>query len=744
LNGRPKIRARGVVVASLALACLAPAAYASSLEQVSIGPNSTGNTAIWSSFDGASADGTRIFFDTAESLTSNDTDGYPDIYERSDGTTTLISIGPDGGNGQNEVTFRAASDDGAHVFFQTGEALVAADTDQRCYDQAELYVSCSDVYERTGNTTNFVSTGPTASNGSFQARLRGISRDGLHAFFSTEEQLVAADTDSAFDVYERTGGTTRLVSTGPAGGNADTPAVFKGCSDDGSRVFIETEEPLTSADTDSQGDIYERTNGSTTTLLSTGTTGGNGAFASSFKGSSSDGSRVFFETDEQLVSGDTDSNVDVYQRSSGTTTLLSTGPTGGNGAKDSFFAGQTPDGTHVWIETNESLVAADTDTSQDVYDHSGGTTTLVSTGPSGGNGTFDASFQHGSDDGSRVLIGTLEKLAPTDTDSAFDVYERSGGTTIQMSLGPLGGNSSFDSLYAGASADGTRVFFETDESLVSADADSSYTDVYQRYGGTTTLLSTGPSGTTTSDTNFAGSAEDGTRVFLESGDQLLSSDTDTQKDVYVSVDINGYPRPKGATPFSVPLVIAYRDCTVPNSVHGPPLSDPSCKPPVAESSWLTVGTPDSNGLPVKSVGFARLSTIVGDSSTPADEADLKVELSDTDVRNTSDVSDYAGELQLKLNVRITDKTNGSVPVDPATVSDIPLTYTAACATTSDTTVGSTCTLDTTADAVVPGTIVEGKRAIWQVGTVEVWDGGSDGDVDTAPNTLFERQGVFVP
>ena len=34
----------------------------------------------------------------------------------------------------------------------------------------------------------------------------------------------------------------------------------------------------------------------------------------------------------------------------------------------------------------------------------------------------------------------------------------------------------------------------------------------------------------------------------------------------------GYPRPKGATPLSVPLVPAYRACTNPNRTHGPPLA----------------------------------------------------------------------------------------------------------------------------------------------------------------------------
>ena len=49
---------------------------------------------------------------------------------------------------------------------------------------------------------------------------------------------------------------------------------------------------------------------------------GNGAFAATFDGNSSDGSRVFFHSREKLVAGDTDASADVYERSGGTTKLV--------------------------------------------------------------------------------------------------------------------------------------------------------------------------------------------------------------------------------------------------------------------------------------------------------------------------------------------------------------------------------------------------------------------------------------
>ena len=76
--------------------------------------------------------------------------------------------------------------------------------------------------------------------------------------------------------------------------------------------------------------------------------------------------------------------------------------------------------------------------------------------------------------------------------------------------------------------------------------------------------------------------------------------------------------------------------------------------------------------------------------------------------------------------------------------DIPFPLGANCSVTPDPTIGSTCSVATTIDAIVPNAVKEGQRAVWEIGQLTVTDGGSDGNVGTAPNTLFARQGIFVP
>jgi len=395
---------------------------------------------------------------------TGDTDTSRDIYERSGGTTSLVSAGAINGNGAFDASFQRASADGMRVFFVTPESLASGDTDDSL-----------DVYERAGGTTRLVSAGAINGNGTFDAVLAGASTDGTRAFFPTQEQLVSADTDAKYDVYERSGGTTKLVSVGT--GLAPIDAVFRGASADGTRVFFQTLENLTSDDRDFSVDLYERSGG-TTRLVSAGAINGNGDHNSEFQGASADGKRVFFQTTEQLVSGDTDESLDLYERSGGATRLVSAGAINGNGSFHAFFQGASADGTRVFFRTDERLVSGDTDDTIDVYERAGSATRRLSAGAMNGNGDFHALLRGASADGRRVFFQTSEQLVSGDTDDgAPDIYERFGGATTLVSRGVITGNAGFDAFFGGASQDGTDVFFDTSEKLVGGDEDAAR-DIY--------------------------------------------------------------------------------------------------------------------------------------------------------------------------------------------------------------------------------------------------------------------------
>jgi hypothetical protein len=185
------------------------------------------------------------------------------------------------------------------------------------------------------------------------------------------------------------------------------------------------------------------------------------------------------------------------------------------------------------------------------------------------------------------------------------------------------------------------------------------------------------------------------------------------------------------------LVPAFKACSNPNRQHGAPLSYGSCAPPEQASAFVTVGTPPQE--PSESVGSVTAKATPGDVSFV---------VSVTDARNKPGLTDYGGELETRVPLRITDKNNIGMPGGGAaagTTQDRPFSFAVPCATTSDPSVGSTCSVVTSADTLVPGAVVANQRAIWQLGQVAVFDGGSDGLASTTgDNTLFMDEGIFVP
>jgi hypothetical protein len=227
-----------------------------------------------------------------------------------------------------------------------------------------------------------------------------------------------------------------------------------------------------------------------------------------------------------------------------------------------------------------------------------------------------------------------------------------------------------------------------------------------------------------------------------------------------------HARPKGATPILAALAITYKQCTTgTNRQHGPPLAALSCNPPVQTSNVITVGTGDAwPGTTPKAMGFARIDV----KATSPEDVILTGQASDIRCRagssagcgsaNTDNASvpDYAGEVQGNATIRITDHFNGPIGggggTDAGTIQDVPhygLITTGPdgipCANTSDTTIGGICELSTSANSMIPGIIQDAKRQNLELQTINVFDGGTDGNGNTTgDNTLFATQGLFVP
>jgi hypothetical protein len=579
MPARPKplssARARSLVallalLALCAVAIAAPAAHAADAH-----------------YEGISAASDVAVFSTIDKLVSGDTDIQGDVYVRDfeEGlgyVTRAVSLGPTGGNDAFEADFLAIDPASLGVFFSTRERLTSTDKD-----------SATDVYVRdlTENETTLVSAGDAscAASGCGAADI-GVSPveevfdEGRATFFVTTESLSSADQDSGADVYRRdlVGEETTLISvpdpscSGSCGAGA-SPVVFRGASDDGSKAIFTTGESLSGEDDDEEVDLYERdlTGAGETRLVSTPGSGlepcpsGATCTPATGKGNiSPDGSHVFFETNERIAVADTDAKQDVYNWSGGTATLASVGPAGENGPGDARFLAGAANGSKVFFATADPLDAADTDSAEDVYVRAGGSTELVSEGdpscaPSEcGNGAEAAKLEWASPDGALAVLTTAESLTEADTDSNADIYSRAlpGGPTALVSLpgpsckGSACGNEAHDAGFAGASTDGSSLFFVIDEALAPAepegdpfafgDSDDA-TDVYERAGGgggTTTLISLGQQneggeyrGNEEQPAQLRGVSADGDLPYFTTDEQLSEADVDADEDLYVRV-----------------------------------------------------------------------------------------------------------------------------------------------------------------------------------------------------------------
>jgi NHL repeat len=91
------------------------------------------------------------------------------------------------------------------------------------------------------------------------------------------------------------------------------------------------------------------------------------------------------------------------------------------------------------------------------------------------------------------------------------------------------------------SANGERVFFDTDEALVAQDRNGA-SDVYEWEGGHVHLVSSGTGG----GAQFVDASESGDDVFFSTGNELVPGDTDELTDLYDARVDGGFPAPTQA------------------------------------------------------------------------------------------------------------------------------------------------------------------------------------------------------
>jgi len=421
-------------------------------------------------------------------------------------TFTLIS----GGSGTWGAFPQGVSADASRIYFFTNEALLPGDND----------TDRSDVYLRNNGTLSLLSPGSAAADANFVGELA----DGS-ALIITNDPMLPADEDSENDIYRNANGVLTLVTTG-----TDENLTFRRVY--GSKVFFETRESLSGSDTDTLLDVYVWSAlDSSIALVTTGTPTEDARVPDGLPNTRSDvvgladGSAIIISTREPISAGDTDIEQDLYRIEGGSATLL----TGGIESMFAVFVGASADLSRVFFRTSESLSGIDVDDKSDVYEAVGGNINLLS----GATDDLSVEFLDASADGTKVFLrASLVPLAAGGATFATDLYQSSAGAITLVS-----GTGNAPVLFGGIAADGSRVFFSTDDALTADDLDS-FGDVYQWMAGAHTLVSIG--GGTTCFTPgacgafFVASSSDGSKAIFLTFEALLAEDTDfNQRDVYM-------------------------------------------------------------------------------------------------------------------------------------------------------------------------------------------------------------------
>lgn len=310
-----------------------------------------------------SADGSRVFFGVAGNL-----------YVRLNGTRTVQLDASQAGGSGGAGDFQTASMDGTQVFF-TDDASAGLTADTVPGSGQNLY-----RYNTVTGQLSDLTPQPVVDGGA----VLGAGEDGSYVYFTAAGALAPGATAGQTNIYLYHAGTTTFVATtsnlGPTRASAN--GLFIAFTSTASLTGYDNTDANT-AQPDQEIYLYDaasnrldcascRPTGDPPTAGSSllePQRDGQVDFFSTYPlaydpNSVSDSGQVFFDTEDALLSADTNGMRDVYEYAAGQLHLLSTG----SALDDSWFANATPSGSDVFILTPQQLLPQDGDTSPDLYD----------------------------------------------------------------------------------------------------------------------------------------------------------------------------------------------------------------------------------------------------------------------------------------------------------------------------------------------------------------------------------------
>jgi hypothetical protein len=499
------------------------------LEPVNDDPDNIESSALGAT----GADFSTVFLGDDSDLVSGDNDAnINDLFAVGDeGAFAWISQGENGGVGTAPVAqlgsqielkdeLGGATPNLSHVVFQTPFGTLTS-TDTHSYG--------AEIYDRVNEgSTELVGLLPNDTVPVCGASLGGqqpsggagyygsVSQTGTTVFFQSPDPESESESQrrpglsacpggdfTPPQLYARIDDERTVEISAPEAGVTDAQgeqeARYADATPDGAKVFFTSKGTLTSnANThgDSAEDLYEYEVGAgkpLTDISSEDLVDPGGSQVQGVIGISENGSIVYFvakgKLTSQAVSGDENLYVSDNGQLTYITALSASDSADWEGLINSKHVNVTPDGAHLLFESVESLSGYSNAGHPELYLLELGKTALtcVSCGSvgstaqgflelgDGGRGR-NANFTQAvslTADGSTVFFRSNEALVGGSTPAQFNVYEWHNG---ELSLIAAGGTNG--TFLVGATPNGSDVYFETYESLVPRDRDGGEEDIY--------------------------------------------------------------------------------------------------------------------------------------------------------------------------------------------------------------------------------------------------------------------------
>jgi hypothetical protein len=558
-----------------------------------------------------SADGSRMLY--SGQMPSVDGAGSGVYRVDAHGAAESMTFGPGGG------TFFGATSENLDALAFSGPA--SADVFVGKPGQAPVRVSV----DNDGNP--MVASGPGGAAGTAKVPFaaNALAANGSSVIFMSSSGIPGDNDGGAKDVFMRilTPGAEKTIAISDAtdNGDPDAPAgdassepEYRWATPDHDRVFFVSRESLEPGDTDTEQDVYMRAGTDAPVRISQGEVvdGSPTGNASNPEGStidwamsSQDGNRTYFVSPERLTQDAPADGPKLYERdvAEGRTRLVA-------GPLDEYDIGGTDDAGLP--EEGRILARGVRDLSlRGIRVTPQGVVFMSKTPFAGSPADTESSVFMWTRDGGLVQIGKPDADAPASpTGPASILAHNSSGEQLGASneLAPIRGGR-------GVSDDGSQVFFWTGQSLTAQDTDGGYSDVYRWTKGEGVRLVT-PPGREPYEAGYIDNSADGTKVYFNTSEGVLSSDADPNaSDVYLAI-LGGGSSPSKPAPDADPKVCTGEAC------QGP-IAGPVAPPSIGSVGFAGPGNVAASPDPVApSVVVSKLDAVTGSVAT------LKVKVPD--------------------------------------------------------------------------------------------------------------------